>query len=32
MVEVFHAIRIRYSQMWLAREIDNRLAGEINVQ
>lgn len=27
MVEVFHAIRIRYSQMWLAREIDRRLAG-----
>jgi DNA-binding Lrp family transcriptional regulator len=28
MVEVFHAIRIRYCQTWLIREIDKRVAGK----
>ena len=28
-VEVFHSIRIRYSQIWLMREINKRLGADL---
>jgi DNA-binding Lrp family transcriptional regulator len=31
-VEIFHAIRIRNSQIWLIREIDRRLVGEMTTK